>query len=120
MYPRTNYEMTQDDCDTLLAAMQPVPMIMLHIGGGPRSPQENANAAWRALGAKMGFEWDTVRPIAGKSMLFFSAVPSENETQREERLKREAADKRQIAIKNLADEIAQKQATLNALLDSPE
>ena len=120
MYPRTNYEMTQADCDVLLAAMKPVLMIMLHIGGGPRSPQENANNAWRVLGKKMGFEWNTVRPIEGKSMLFFSAVPSENETQREERLKREAAYKRKIAIKNLADEITQKQATLNALLDSPE
>src|SRR3990167_163528 len=116
MYPRTNYEMTQDDCDTLLAAMQPVPMIMLHIGGGPRSPQENANSAWRALGAKMGFEWDTVRPIEGKSMLFFSAVPSENETQRKERVDREAEEQLRAKIPKLKDEIAAKQSELTALL----
>ena len=38
MYPRTNYEMTQEDLDRILDACNPVPYM-------PRSAQENANAA---------------------------------------------------------------------------
>ena len=115
MYPRTNYEMTQADCDQLLAAMRPVPMIMLHIVGGS-SQQENANAAWRALGAKMGFEWDTVQPIDGKGTLFFSAVPSENETQRIEREAREREEKQRAEVTRLEAVVAEAQAKLAELL----
>ena len=116
MYPRTNYEMTQEDCDALLAAMQPVPMIMLHIGGGGSSQQENANRAWRLLGEKMGFVWDTVRPIEGKGMRFFSAVPSENETQRTERLAREDEEKKRAEVKRLEGVVAEAQAKLTEIL----
>ncbi len=81
MYPRTNYEMTEADLETLLAAMKPAPCIM--IGGyAPPSQQESANAAWKALGEKMGFDHMTVQPIAGKGSRFFSAVPSETEEAR--------------------------------------
>jgi len=84
MYPRTNYEMTKSDKKKLLDACQPVPYIV--VGGIlPRSPQENANSAWNALGEKMGFDHMTVRPISGKSTEFFSAVPSETESQKTER-----------------------------------
>ena len=106
MYPRTNYEMTQADLDTLLSAMQPVPCMM--IGSiPPRSQQENANAAWAALGAKMGFDSTTVQPIPGKGSRFFSAVPSETDLQRAERLTREAEEKR---LRELADVDAQIEA----------
>lgn len=87
MYPRTNYEMTQADCDELLAACKSTPVMFMSGGqsmGG--SPQENANRAWQTLGEKMGFDYMTVAPIAGKGVKFFSAVPSENETQRDERI----------------------------------
>ncbi len=49
MYPRTEYEMTEEDMQTLLEAMKPVPMIMLQCGTPP-TQQENANNAWAALG----------------------------------------------------------------------
>ena len=71
---RKNYEMTQEDLDTLLAAMQPEPMIMLQCGTG-RSIQERANEAWKKLGEKMGFQHMTVAPAAGGPR-FFSAEPA--------------------------------------------
>lgn len=67
-----DYEMTQEDLDVLLDAMKPVPYMI--IGGvAPRSQQENANAAWKALGEKMGFDYMTVRPN-GKGDRFFTAM----------------------------------------------
>ena len=114
MYPRVNYEMTQADCDLLLAAMQPIPYMA--IGGvAPRSQQENANDAWRMLGEKMRFDYNTVQPISGKGMLFFSAVPSENETQRAERVAKQAEEKRHAEIATLNIEIAERQAKLASL-----
>ena len=84
MYPRTNYEMTKEDLAKLLNACKSTPVMM--IGGTTgRTPQENANTAWEILGEKMGFDHMTVRPISGKSTEFFSAVPSETESQKTER-----------------------------------
>ena len=69
---RQEYEMTEADLAALLDACKPVPYMV--IGGvEPPTPQQNANRAWRALGAKMGFRWDTVRPVAGKGQRFFTA-----------------------------------------------
>ena len=111
-YPRTNYEMTQADYDAIIEACQPVPMIMLNIGT-PRSQQENANDAWKALGAKMGFEWDTVQP--GNSKFEFTAIPSEPTHERTERLKKEAEAKRQQEIKQLELEIKERQDKIDAM-----
>ena len=70
------FEMTQEDLDGLLDASKPVPYM---VAGGmvPRSPQQNANDAWEALGRRMGFDHMTVQPIRGKSMLFFTAESEE-------------------------------------------
>ena len=68
---RTNYEMTEADLATLIEASRPVPMIALQCGT-PRSAQDNANAAWATLGARMGFDPMTVQPI-GRGYRFFSA-----------------------------------------------
>ena len=106
MYPRTNYEMTQADLETLLSAMTPTPMIMLQCGT-PRSLQEKANDAWETLGEKMGFDSTTVQPRPGLGNRFFSAVPSETDIQRAERLTREAEEKR---LRDLADVDAQIEA----------
>lgn len=116
MYPRTEYEMTQEDLDTLMQAMKPVPMIMLQCGSPP-SQQENANSAWAALGRKMGFDSDTVRPVNGKGTRFFTAVPSETEDQRKERLAKQAEEKRQADITALTLEIDERQKKLVALKD---
>lgn len=68
---RKDFEMTEDDLKVLLAAMRPVPYMVIS-GIAPRSRQENANDAWAALGHKMGFKPMTVRPN-GKGDRFFSA-----------------------------------------------
>lgn len=68
---RKDFEMTEEDLETLLEAMKPVPMIMLQCGEPP-SQQERVNAAWKHLGDKMGFKYMTVQPN-GKGDRFFSA-----------------------------------------------
>lgn len=74
---RKDFEMTQEDLDTLLAAMKPTPVMYLS-GGTPmyNTPQENANAAWKRLGDRMGFDHMTVRSN-GKGDRFFSAEVKE-------------------------------------------
>lgn len=71
---RQNYEMTESDLATLLAAMKPVQAIALNCGP-MQSVQENANAAWARLGKKMGFDPMTVQPT-GRGDRFFSAEPA--------------------------------------------
>lgn len=115
MYPRTNYEMTQADLDEILDACKAVPYMVMG-GRGPSSPQENANRAWAALGVKMGFDHMTVHPISGKGNRFFSAVPSENEAQRNERLSREQEEKKRAEVKRLEGVVADTQAKLADLL----
>jgi len=66
------FEMNQTQMDALMAACKPVAMIALQCRT-PSSPQENANNAWEKLGQEMGFDHMTVRPISGKSQLFFTA-----------------------------------------------
>ncbi len=68
---------TDEQLESVLSASKPVPYLI--IGGMvPRSPQENANAAWQAIATAMGFVWDTVRPLSGKGDRHFTA---EEETQ---------------------------------------
>lgn len=116
MYTRTNYEMTQADLEKLFEAMKPVPMIMLQCGT-PRSQQENANAAWKALGERMGFDHMTVRPT-GRGDRFFTAVPSETEEHKKERLARETEEKQRQEVETLRAEIAERQTRLDALSGS--
>jgi hypothetical protein len=113
MYPRTNYEMTEQDLKTLLDSMQSAPMIMLNIGRH-RSQQERANDAWAVLGQKMGFDHMTVQPT-GRGDRFFTAIPSETELHKTERLAREAEEKRQKEITELSLNIEQMQKKLNEL-----
>ena len=68
------YEMSEKQLSEILGAGKPVPYMV--IGGMlPRSPQENANAAWARLGRVMGFKPMTVRPAPGKGPRFFMAEP---------------------------------------------
>ena len=97
MYPRSNYEMTQEDLEKILDVCKPTPMIMLNIGGG-RSSQERANEAWQELGQRMGFDHMTVQPASGGDR-FFTAVPSETEDHKAARLSMEAEiDERQTLL----------------------
>lgn len=115
MNPTVEYEMTQADLDAILAACRPTPVMFLS-GGTPMggSPQENANAAWRALGEHMGFDYMTVRP-SSKGDRFFTAVPSETGPQREARVAREAEEKRKREIAEHEKAIAEHQAALASL-----
>lgn len=114
MYPRTQYEMTEEDMQTLLESMKPVPMIMLQCGSPP-SQQENANRAWNALGEKMGFDGSTVQPVSGKGARFFTAIPNEPEEVKAKRLEKEAEEKRQKEIVELTAEITERQTKLEKL-----
>lgn len=72
MSDRTEFEMTEEQLAELLDAGKPV--ICMKIGNyWPRTPQQNANSAWRALGKELGFKWDTVSPVSGKGRKFFTA-----------------------------------------------
>lgn len=72
MNPRQEFELTATQLDKLLGACRPTPLIMLQCGV-PASPQEMANAAWCALGRKLGFDGMTVEP-SSKGQRFFTAV----------------------------------------------
>jgi len=68
----TDYKLTRKQYKTIVKASQPVMMIALQCGT-PSSPQANANAAWKALGDEIGFDYMTVKPISGKSQRYFTA-----------------------------------------------
>jgi hypothetical protein len=115
MYPRTDYEMSEEQLVKLIDACKPVPYMV--IGGvEPRSPQENANDAWRALGKEMGFDHMSVRPIDGKPPRFFTAIPSETESQRVEREAATCEQNRLNIIEGLKSEIAERQKMLDKLI----
>ena len=69
---RKEFEMDDKQLKRILAACKPVPYLV--IGGvEPRTPQENANAAWAEIGRELGFEPLTVKAIEGKEMKFITA-----------------------------------------------
>lgn len=74
MSERKEFEMTEAQEAALLASCQPEPYIVMG-GIPPRSVQERANDAWRALGDELGFQHMTVKPVAGKGQRFFTAMP---------------------------------------------
>src|ERR1019366_8437187 len=114
MYPRTNYEMTPADLAKIYDACKSVPMIMLQCGT-PSSPQENANRAWAELGARMGFDHMTVQPT-GNGDRFFTAVPSETEQHRNERLLREKKEWQRAEVARIKGEIKTLQDKLTTIL----
>lgn len=71
------YKLSDRELKELLEAIKPMP-VMFASGGRPlfRGQQERANAAWRKLGEKMGFDFLTVQPVSGKSMHYFTAEES--------------------------------------------
>ena len=75
---RREFEMSEEDLKSLLDACRPVP-VMFGSGGVPlfATQFENANRAWQALAQKMGFVWDTVRPIPGADQRRFTAEGNE-------------------------------------------
>lgn len=115
MNPRVDYEMSQDALDLILEACKPV--VCMKIGNSmPSSPQENADRAWAALGKEMGFDSTTVRP-SDKGDRFFTAVPSETETQKIERLRRDEISTLHSDVADLARAIREVGSVCNGLLD---
>ncbi len=68
------YEISSEQLKVLKDASKPVPY-MIFGGMEPRSPQENANNAWRRLGDEMGFRYMTVLQIPGEPETVFDALP---------------------------------------------
>ena len=77
MSTRKKFMITHDQVGVLLNASKPVPYMIIG-GAEPRSPQENANYAWKSLGNELGFKWDTVQPIPGKGHRHFTAEVNED------------------------------------------
>ena len=119
MYPRINYEMTEENEKELLNTCKPTPVMRIGNYTGT-TPQENANNAWKALGSKMGFDYMTVRPVNGKGTRYFTAVPSENETQRKERIEKEQREAKRLEVIELQKEIEQLTFKKNSLLKQLE
>lgn len=71
MNNRKEFEMTEEQFQSLLNASKPVPY-MVFGGIEPTSPQENANRAWQSLGDELGFDFMTVEP-SSKGSKFFTA-----------------------------------------------
>lgn len=69
---RKEFEMTEQQFETLMNASKPVPY-MIFGGREPRSPQERANTAWQSLGNEMNFDHMTVQLVDGKEPRFFTA-----------------------------------------------
>jgi hypothetical protein len=57
------FKMTDEQRAKILEASKPVPWFAPG-GVWPKTPRENAEAAWKALGEEMGFDWTTVTPAA--------------------------------------------------------
>lgn len=116
MYPRTEYEMSEEDLKEILDACRSTPVLFgsggVNLGG---NQQANANTAWATLGRKMGFDSMTVRDIQGKNNRFFTAIPSETESQREERKAKEKEEKRLKRIDEIKQEIATREQMLKEL-----
>ena len=58
---RKSFKLTDEQFKRLVDAARPVPY-MVFGGYEPRSPQQNANDAWCALGREIGFDGMTVQP----------------------------------------------------------
>lgn len=70
-----DFEMTKEQFREIMNACKPTPV--MYLSGGKsmfKSPQENANYAWKKLGKELGFDYMTVKPN-GKGDRFFSAEP---------------------------------------------
>ena len=68
---RKEYKLTPEQKEKLLDAMKPVPYMVIG-GHPPRSQQENANDAWKALGKELGFDGMSVQ-ASSKGSDFFTA-----------------------------------------------
>jgi len=74
---RQEYEMTEDEFESIKKASRPVPA--MKIGDyTPSTPQENANTVWKRIAKNHGVKWDSIQPLSNKGPRHFSAIPIDN------------------------------------------
>lgn len=74
------FEMSETQHKQLLEASKPTPVMFLSGGKSMfRSQQQNANDAWRKLGAEMGFDWDTVKACGQGERSFMAEGTNEED-----------------------------------------
>lgn len=73
---KQQFRMTGEQLEKILDACKPTVAIW-GSGGAPLgpTPQENANNAWKVLGAEMGFVWDSCEPALTGDWRDFLATP---------------------------------------------
>ena len=68
------FKMSKEDLAAMLEAMKPVPIMQI----GSVNPydvwEQNARNMWQSLGKKMGFDYETAKPVPGKGPAFCTAV----------------------------------------------
>jgi predicted TIM-barrel fold metal-dependent hydrolase len=75
---RKRFEVSEEQLQQILGCCKPVPYLVFG-GIPPRSPQENANAAWSELGRTMGFDYMTVKPTGEGDRFFTAEVTQKHE-----------------------------------------
>jgi hypothetical protein len=68
---KKRFEMSDEQLAKIIDACKPVPYMVIG-GQPPRSQQENANAAWAALGNEMGFKHMTVERCGEDDKVFMA------------------------------------------------
>ncbi len=79
---KKEFQLTDEQLKNIIESGKPV-MYLVANGSEPVSPQESANRAWQSLANEMGFVWDSVEGVKGKSNNYFLATPVEKVLQSE-------------------------------------
>lgn len=75
MTTRIEFKLTPEEKARILEASKPV--IMIHVGSWPATPQENANRVWEEIGRERGFDPYSVERVLGKDEDYFTAETKE-------------------------------------------
>lgn len=72
---RKEYELTASELEDMIK-LQEVERTAIETNSSYEARKHRrTNHAWQMLGQRMGFKWDTVKPVPGKSQRFFTAEP---------------------------------------------
>jgi hypothetical protein len=77
---KQEFQMTAEEFEQIKAIAQRPAIPVMKIGNvfTGNEKQEDANAFWKGLAYKYGFEWDSVEPVSGKDHIYFVATPKKN------------------------------------------
>jgi hypothetical protein len=74
---KIEYELTEDEFAEIKSiAQDSTPVMKFGDYWSGMDKQDRANAFWKLLGEKHGFEWDSASPVPGKAVTFFYAIPT--------------------------------------------